>query len=602
MKHRAGATHVAFTTQRDSLLADAVQAARTGPAIAAPLLQRMTQEIFKYHREVVPDGQNRAQRERSRLALELICRELWPNAVIHVFGSVASTLYLRDSDIDFTVALPEADMQVLRNTAEPAAPPSRRRNRKSATAAAATTTGGDTPAAPAVASSSSSTTSSALSKAAELHDVSWVPPDSETHNLFVTNLPFTASADDVLSIFEPCGAGGVFLPMRAGTTQMKGLGFLLMPTKQSASDAISAMNGVVLGGRPLRVSLAKYGFSTELAQPGFLVRAHNTIFFDEKRAAAAASAASTSATTATEHNDDDDDGDDDDDDDEDDLPEEEWTAEDARRRGGDVLALTKLFQLLRKDRALGQFKLIDMARIPIIQRHVRGPSTLGSWPFDLTINRLLGVYNSALIRHFVLADARFAPLALLVKAWAGRLGVNSSQHGYLSSYALYLMLIFYLQTRAPPVLPNLCAGRSTGGSVLIDGYNCYFDREAQPPSKNTLTHSELLIGFFRFYATEFDYENEVVCVRRAARTTKADLQTELTALIEDARYPSMQLKRYSLVSNWKKEMLAVEDPFENNFNPARHLQDHRFAYVVRCFKSTFVALVAQPTLATLNIH
>jgi hypothetical protein len=604
MKHRAGAAHVAFTAQRDALLDESVAAARTGPGIAVPLLQRMTQEIFKYHREVVPDGQNRAMRERSRSALEQICRELWPKAVIHVFGSVASTLYLRDSDIDFTVALPESDMELLRDTAEPAEAPNRRRNRKQAAAAAdaAATDATGAPGASSSSSTSSSTTSSALSKAAQLHDVSWVPPDSETRNLFVNNLPFTASPDDVLSIFEPCGAGGVFLPMRAGSTQLKGLGFLLMPTLQAASDAVTAMNGVVLGGRPLRVSLAKYGFSTELAQPGHLVRAHNTVFFDEKRAAAATAAPAAPAVATDDDDDDEHDDDNNDDDNEDDLPEEEWTAEDARRRGGDVLALTKLYQLLRKDRSLGQFKLIAMARIPIIQRHVRGQSSLGAWPFDLTINRLLGVYNSALIRHFVLADARFAPLALLVKAWAGRLGVNSSQHGYLSSYALYLMLIFYLQTRAPPVLPNLCAGRAAGGSVLVDGYNCYFDREAQAPSKNTMLHSELLIGFFRFYAAEFDYENEVVCVRRAARTTKSDLQTELTALIEDTRYPSMQLKRHSLVANWKKEVLAVEDPFENNFNPARHLQDHRFAYVVRCFKSTYVALVAQPTLATLNIH
>jgi hypothetical protein len=496
MKHRAGATHVAFTTQRDSLLADAVQAARTGPAIAAPLLQRMTQEIFKYHREVVPDGQNRAQRERSRLALELICRELWPNAVIHVFGSVASTLYLRDSDIDFTVALPEADMQVLRNTAEPAAPPSRRRNRKSATAAAATTTGGDTPAAPAVASSSSSTTSSALSKAAELHDVSWVPPDSETHNLFVTNLPFTASADDVLSIFEPCGAGGVFLPMRAGTTQMKGLGFLLMPTKQSASDAISAMNGVVLGGRPLRVSLAKYGFSTELAQPGFLdARAQHHLLRREvcSRAAAAAAAAAackerccchyrqptrstattmptrtTTTTTTTRTT----------------LPEEEWTAEDARRRGGDVLALTEAVPAAAQATAtLGQFKLIDMARIPIIQRHVRGPSTSGRVavrPDDQPPAR----------RVQQRADSPLcAGRRALRAARAARQGVGGPPRRQQLAARLPVVVRalshadFLSADARAAVLPNLCAGRATGSSVLIDGYNCYFDREAQPPSQ-----------------------------------------------------------------------------------------------------------------------
>jgi hypothetical protein len=64
----------------------------------------------------------------------------------------------------------------------------------------------------------------------------------------------------------------------------------------------------------------------------------------------------------------------------------------------------------------------------------------------------------------------------------------------------------------------------------------------------------------------------------------------------------MQLKRHTLVSDWTSEELAIEDPFENNFNPARHLFEHRLAYVLRCFKTTFTQLCSLPSLSTLNVH
>lgn len=53
------------------------------------------------------------------------------------------------------------------------------------------------------------------------------------------------------------------------------------------------------------------------------------------------------------------------------------------------------------------------------------------------------------------ADHRVKELAYVVKHWAKRRWVNNASEGTLSSYGYLLCLVHYLQTRSPPVVPNL---------------------------------------------------------------------------------------------------------------------------------------------------
>lgn len=57
-------------------------------------------------------------------------------------------------------------------------------------------------------------------------------------------------------------------------------------------------------------------------------------------------------------------------------------------------------------------------------------------------------------------DPRMVQLSLIVKRWAKRRGINSAFKGTLSSYAYVILVIFFLQTRNPPVLPALQQIRS----------------------------------------------------------------------------------------------------------------------------------------------
>ena len=54
-----------------------------------------------------------------------------------------------------------------------------------------------------------------------------------------------------------------------------------------------------------------------------------------------------------------------------------------------------------------------------------------------------------------MADPRVKELAYVVKHWAKRRCVNNASEGTLSSYGYLLCLVHFLQTRNPPVVPNL---------------------------------------------------------------------------------------------------------------------------------------------------
>ena len=75
-------------------------------------------------------------------------------------------------------------------------------------------------------------------------------------NIFVGNIPFTASADDVRALFEQYGevlSAKVITDRDTGRS--RGFGFVEMPEAE-ADAAISALGGYEMDGRPLRVNEA----------------------------------------------------------------------------------------------------------------------------------------------------------------------------------------------------------------------------------------------------------------------------------------------------------------------------------------------------------
>ena len=75
--------------------------------------------------------------------------------------------------------------------------------------------------------------------------------------IYVGNLPFNATEQDVRALFEPHGAvESVKLINDRETGKPRGFGFVDM-AQADAQTAIQALNGQQLGGRPLRINEAQ---------------------------------------------------------------------------------------------------------------------------------------------------------------------------------------------------------------------------------------------------------------------------------------------------------------------------------------------------------
>ncbi len=74
--------------------------------------------------------------------------------------------------------------------------------------------------------------------------------------IYVGNLPFTATEEDVKTLFEPHGSvDSINLITDRETGRFRGFAFVEM--EEGADAAIDALNDQDFGGRPLRVNVAK---------------------------------------------------------------------------------------------------------------------------------------------------------------------------------------------------------------------------------------------------------------------------------------------------------------------------------------------------------
>ncbi len=77
-------------------------------------------------------------------------------------------------------------------------------------------------------------------------------------NIYVGNLNFGATEQSVRAVFEEYGTvDRVNFVTDRDTGQPRGFAFIEMPNDDEAQKAISAVNGMVVGGRPLAVNEAR---------------------------------------------------------------------------------------------------------------------------------------------------------------------------------------------------------------------------------------------------------------------------------------------------------------------------------------------------------
>ncbi len=76
--------------------------------------------------------------------------------------------------------------------------------------------------------------------------------------LYVGNLPYDVTEDDLRGLFAQAGqVQEVALIMDRATGRSKGFGFVRMANQAEAERAIQTLNNHDVGGRPIKVSLAR---------------------------------------------------------------------------------------------------------------------------------------------------------------------------------------------------------------------------------------------------------------------------------------------------------------------------------------------------------
>lgn len=202
---------------------------------------------------------------------------------------------------------------------------------------------------------------------------------------------------------------------------------------------------------------------------------------------------------------------------------------------------------------------------------------------DVSINNILPLGNSELLRAYSQLDSRVRPLVLLIKTWAKSQQVCGADAGNLSSYTWTIMVLYYLQLVG--LLPSLqqLAGepRSIEDSDYW-GFTRRFDTSFLPAQEywhrgeegvlppeddENLTTAVLLYGFFWFFSKEYAWGSEVVSIRCPNRRA-ADAwfrlygrkQVEPTIFVEDP----IELRDLNVVlrgprlSQLKKEISGAE--------------------------------------------
>ncbi|KAG0256750.1 hypothetical protein BG011_004327 [Mortierella polycephala] len=243
---------------------------------------------------------------------------------------------------------------------------------------------------------------------------------------------------------------------------------------------------------------------------------------------------------------------------------------------------------LEKDPEFENILQLTRARVPIVKlNHVNGIAC------DIGYQNDLAIWNTRLLRAYCRIDERVRDIVVIVKMWAKRRKINNPYMGSLSSYAYVLLVIHVLQRRG--VLPNLQSIVVGNGNIPFwdcQGFNRYFFEDIpnlarywQPtPEALGQTVGELLYEFFRYYASEFRYANQVVSIRSGGLLTKEakEWSKEHTQTHQQQSFQQQQQQQSEKTAQTQtpppsdgkpvvknRYLYCIEDPFELDHNVGR---------------------------------
>ncbi|KAF1927471.1 uncharacterized protein M421DRAFT_101863 [Didymella exigua CBS 183.55] len=144
---------------------------------------------------------------------------------------------------------------------------------------------------------------------------------------------------------------------------------------------------------------------------------------------------------------------------------------------------------------------------------------------DMNVNNVAALENTKMIRTYIQIDDRVRELAMIIKHWTKQRLINDAGiGGTISSYTWICLIINFLQTRNPPILPALHNFQETDGKGQMSrsGFADDIEKLQGFGDANKETVGQLLFQFFRLYGHEIDYEKEVISVRQGKRLSRED--------------------------------------------------------------------------------
>jgi DNA polymerase sigma len=179
---------------------------------------------------------------------------------------------------------------------------------------------------------------------------------------------------------------------------------------------------------------------------------------------------------------------------------------------------------------------------------------------DITIHTMLPMYNTKLIRIYSLFDQRFHIMGIYIKNWVKRNHIYGAPEKFLSSYAILLLIIHFLQSEIEPkILPilqkienkNINYEYNHNGKIVVT--NIYFEDNMEKINnymkiincnkENNDSVGELILKFFEFYSYKYNHDYLISISNSEKKSCKG----------EHISYP-------------------IEDPFDIEHNPGKSMK------------------------------
>ncbi|RKP36738.1 hypothetical protein BJ085DRAFT_15528, partial [Dimargaris cristalligena] len=148
---------------------------------------------------------------------------------------------------------------------------------------------------------------------------------------------------------------------------------------------------------------------------------------------------------------------------------------------------------------------------------------------DININNTVSLHNTRMIKTLVEIDPRVRPLTMIIKHWTKQRVLNDAAAGGTVSPYTWTNLVFnFLQRRQPPILPMIHPAGPVWNPLTQDpaDFEISVDFEDDPAQlagfgrANKESLGRLLYEFFRTYAYEFNYREDVVSIRHGRLLNK----------------------------------------------------------------------------------